>query len=230
MQFTIDKKIGKGLFAEVFSATTIEGETVAVKFFDHGMFPTSRVGSMISDQATALQRISHENIVNILCVIETTHPEKGHKTKALVMEMIDGVTLEDKLLEGLECSSIISIGTQILDGLDAIHSAGLTHGDMHLNNVMIDSEGNVKIIDIMYDTTMAGLNTNAAQYRVDSDLKRTGLLLYDLIRCVGQDLPVTALTFRSKIATATSLESLKQLFISHAMHKPAQAQKNEDTQ
>lgn len=73
-----------------------------------------------------------------------------NNTSYMVMEYIDGVTLEDYLLKRkkvLTTEEATTIGIKICDALIEIHNAGVVHRDIAPDNIFIDKSGNVKIID-----------------------------------------------------------------------------------
>ena len=66
----------------------------------------------------------------------------------LVMELVDGVRLTDRLERGpLSQAEILDIGVQLAEALEEAHSKGVTHRDIKPGNIMLDARGRVKVLD-----------------------------------------------------------------------------------
>ena len=93
-------------------------------------------------EAELLAALNHPNIAAIYGVEEVAG------TKALVLELVDGPTLADRLALGpMSLQEAMSIGRQIIDGLDAAHEKGIIHRDLKPANVKVRADGTVKILD-----------------------------------------------------------------------------------
>lgn len=113
-------------------------------------------------EARSAAAIRHDNIVAVHCVEEQPLPY-------LVMEFIDGQTLQQKL-DGnglLEVPEVLYLGQQIASGLAAAHALSLIHRDIKPGNILIegDVEQKVKITDF-------GL----ARAADDASLTRSGMI------------------------------------------------------
>jgi serine/threonine protein kinase len=100
------------------------------------------------------------------------------------MEWIDGKTLLDRLkAEQFEISEAAHVCRSILDGIEAIHAEGLTHGDLHVENVVLEpaipKPSKVKIIDINYDESksLAILSSTSRDKHFIGDVEAVGYLI-----------------------------------------------------
>ena len=101
-----------------------------------------RLGRSLEYEAHVLASLNHPNIAAIYGLEDST------SRVAIVMELVDGVPLGDKLRRnGLPLQECLRIGIQIAAGLEAAHRAGVTHRDLKPGNVIVSSSGVVKIVD-----------------------------------------------------------------------------------
>ncbi|MEZ6142699.1 MAG: serine/threonine-protein kinase [Zavarzinella sp.] len=142
--FQIMKVVGQGGFGTVVLARDLKlDRLVAIKMLDPRLAVTSAPRKYFLREARCAAKISHPNVVQIFAVEESPTPY-------LVMEYIEGETLQDKLdREGpLPVDQGIEIGQQIAAGLEAAHQYGLIHRDIKPANIMIERSSNrVKITD-----------------------------------------------------------------------------------
>lgn len=155
--------LGQGAFGIVFKAFDEKlHRHVAIKVLDPQMAATSPPRKRFLREARSAAAIRHENIVQVYCVEEQPLPY-------LVMEYIDGQTLQQKL-DGagpLELPELLNIGRQLAAGLAAAHEQGLIHRDIKPGNILLEKgvEQRVKVTDF-------GL----ARAADDASLTRTGLI------------------------------------------------------
>ena len=98
-------------------------------------------------EARTLAALNHPNIAQIYGVEERA-TEGGRRVRALVMELVSGSTLADRLLQGaLALPEALSIAGQIVEGLEAAHDRGIVHRDLKPANIMVTADGQVKIVD-----------------------------------------------------------------------------------
>jgi len=141
-QYEIVKLIGKGGMGEVFLAKdTLLHRNVALKFlFSGGHLEAHR--NRIIHEAKAIAAINHPNVVAIYELVE----HEG--TNFLVMEYVEGEKLSERLSKGpLEAASIVDIGIQIGNALEAAHSREVIHRDIKPGNLIVTSGGQVKVLD-----------------------------------------------------------------------------------
>ena len=102
------------------------------------------------EHAQALARLNHPNVVTVYTVAKVTDPDTKRLADGIVMEWLDGSSLESRLLEELfEIEEGSAVCLAVLDAVEALHGCGLTHGDLHAGNVVL-CDGTVKVIDVNY--------------------------------------------------------------------------------
>src|SRR5688500_8844438 len=95
-----------------------------------------------SREAQVLASLNHPNIAHIHGV------EESGGTPALVMELVEGPTLADRLgLGALPLDEALQIAKQIAEALEAAHEQGVVHRDLKPSNVKIRPDGTVKVLD-----------------------------------------------------------------------------------
>ncbi len=145
--FTIVRVVGRGGMGVVLQATdTFLERDVAVKVLDPELARDELARKRFCREARAAASISHENVV----AVHQVEHEEGKDLPFLVMELITGESLEDKLArEGkLSLREIVSIGMQTAAGLAAAHEKGLIHRDIKPGNILLEKSGQrVKLTD-----------------------------------------------------------------------------------
>ncbi len=122
--------------------------------------------------ALALARLSHPNIVVVHSLSKVKVPEADEMEDAIIMEWLNGKTLEERLMEGgLSREEVFSIARAVLSGTGYMHANGMTHGDLHEGNVLVCDEY-TKIIDIDVSNadTMARFSTRTNDSRRIADV------------------------------------------------------------
>jgi eukaryotic-like serine/threonine-protein kinase len=93
-------------------------------------------------EAQALAALSHPNIAAIYGL------EESGGTTALVMELIDGQTLAERIAAGpIPVAEALAIARQIGAALEAAHEKGIVHRDLKPANIKLTGEGQVKVLD-----------------------------------------------------------------------------------
>ncbi len=143
--YEILQVLGQGAFGIVFKAFDEKlHRHVAIKAMNPQLAATSPPRKRFLREARSVAAIKHENIVQVYSVEEQPLPY-------LVMEYIDGPTLQQKL-DGagpLDVAEILHLGRQMAVGLAAAHEKGLIHRDIKPGNILLESgaEQKVKITD-----------------------------------------------------------------------------------
>lgn len=199
--------IGHGGFANVWKGKDRLGRLAAIK-----IVRDSAVG--MSDalaHAAALARASHPNVVTVHYIDKVYDPDTQRVMDCVVMELLEGVTLEAMLRgSGLTGEEVSRIGLGVIAGLEHLHSKGITHGDLHCGNVMVGNE-TVKLIDILYRESLAELSTGSREERMRRDLTSLLAMLRDLIRQSDLDSGAAG-TFDMKVSGCAKIEAVREAF------------------
>lgn len=141
--YRIVERLGAGGMGEVFRARdTVLGRDVAVKTLPP---PISRDRSYLRRfrrEAQVLASLNHPNVATLYGIVE------AGGVFGLVMELVEGETLENRLRAGrLTSFESLRIAFQVAEALEAAHRKGVVHRDLKPGNVMIARGGLVKVLD-----------------------------------------------------------------------------------
>ncbi len=141
--FRIESLLGRGGMGEVYRAhDTKLHRAVAIKVLPDSFANEPDRRSRFDEEARALAALNHPHIGAIYGLEETAD------VTALVLELVDGVTLTERLATGpLAYDEIVRIARQFAEGLEAAHDRGIVHRDLKPGNIKITPDGNVKILD-----------------------------------------------------------------------------------
>ena len=118
------------------------GREVAVKVLPESVASDRERLRRFEQEARSASALNHPNIVTIHDVGQT------NGVSWIAMELVEGQSLRQLLAGGeLPMKRVLSIGTQIAEGLAKAHGSGIVHRDLKPENVMVTSEGLVKILD-----------------------------------------------------------------------------------
>ena len=141
--FRIEALIGAGGMGEVYRAhDTKLGRAVALKVLPDFFAGDGDRRARFEEEARALAALNHPHIGAIYGV------EDSGEVAALVLELVDGATLAERLGAGpMPFEEIVRIARQLADGLEAAHDRGIVHRDLKPANVKITPDATVKILD-----------------------------------------------------------------------------------
>jgi len=140
--YEIVAPIGAGGMGEVYRAkdTRLDRE-VAVKVLPEHLSGSDELRSRFEREAKAISSLQHPNICTLYDV------GREGDTDFLVMELLDGESLADRLQKGpLPLEEVLRLGIQIADALEKAHSAGIVHRDLKPGNCFVTERG-VKLLD-----------------------------------------------------------------------------------
>jgi Tol biopolymer transport system component len=140
--YEITAPIGAGGMGEVYRAKdTRLGRDVAVKVLPAAMSSSAELRQRLDREARTISQLSHPHI----CTLHDVGHQDG--TDYLVMELLEGETLADRLGRGtIPLEQALRIGIEIAGALDAAHRQGIVHRDLKPGNVMLTKSG-VKLLD-----------------------------------------------------------------------------------
>lgn len=187
-EFKFQNKIGEGCFATVWKAIDNLGREVAIKIFNPSAVYVSdeadlqnTVSKMILNHAKLLAQVNHTNVVKIHSFNKVKDPKTQNIVDCIVMEFLEGITLEKRLETNLSIDEASFIGNGIIEGMVAIHNSNIAHNDLHSKNIML-SNNFIKIIDPRYDeSTFALLSSMNKEQLVKSDTRFLKETLRDII-------------------------------------------------
>lgn len=141
--FEIMEMLGQGGMGIVYKARdTRQDKVVALKVLSGSGLPSNEIRRRFDREASVGLKLVHPNIVRIFEIGD----ERGEFY--ISMEFIEGKTLRQLLQENpLESKRVIDIGISVCEALKQAHEIGIIHRDMKGDNIMLTSQGDVKVMD-----------------------------------------------------------------------------------
>jgi serine/threonine-protein kinase len=141
--YEITAHLGSGGMGDVYQATDTKlGRSVAIKFLPEAFSHDSERVARFQHEARVLASLNHPNIAAIYGL------EESGNRKFLVMELVDGETLAQRIKRGrIPVEEALQIGKQICEALQAAHDKGIVHRDLKPANIVFTAQGQVKVLD-----------------------------------------------------------------------------------
>ncbi|MEO6867680.1 MAG: Stk1 family PASTA domain-containing Ser/Thr kinase [Gaiellales bacterium] len=194
-RYRIERRIGAGGMANVYLAEDDTlGRRVAIKVLHQRFAEDSQFIERFQREASAAARLNHPNIVQVY--------DRGSAGDSyyIAMEYVDGMTLKQLVQRrgGLTEQEVLAYGRQALHALRFAHRNGIVHRDVKPHNMMVDTDGRLKIADFGIaragadsGLTEAGSIVGTAQYlspeqaqgqhvAATSDLYSLGVVMFEM--------------------------------------------------
>ena len=141
--YSVLSKLGAGGMGEVYRARDSKlNRDVALKVLPAFLAGDPERLGRFRREAQVLAALNHPNIGHIYGF------EDSGSMPALVLELVEGPTLADRILRGpMPVGDALQIARQIVDGLEAAHEQGVIHRDLKPANIKVKDDGTVKVLD-----------------------------------------------------------------------------------
>jgi len=195
-RYQIIEELGRGGMGKVYRALDKKlNEEVALKLIKPEIASDKKTLERFSNELKIARKISHRNIGRVYEMME----EKG--THFITMEYVPGEDLKSFIRRSgrIDIPKVLFTGKQVSDGLTEAHKQGVVHRDLKPSNIMIDKQGDARIMDFgiarllkAKGITGAGIMIGTPEYmspeqveskEVDqrSDIYSLGIILYEMV-------------------------------------------------
>jgi serine/threonine-protein kinase len=141
--YDVTALIGEGGMGQVYQATDTKlNRQVALKILPEAFATDPDRLARFQREAQVLASLNHPGIAAIYGI------EESEDTRALVLELVEGPTLADRIAKGpIPLDEALPIAKQIAEALEAAHEAGVIHRDLKPANIKVRDDGTVKVLD-----------------------------------------------------------------------------------
>ena len=195
-RYQIIEKLGEGGMGKVYKVFDTElEEVVCLKHINSKICSEKKTIDRFQNEIRLARRISHKNICRVY------HFSVNHGDCYMIMEYVPGKDLKSmiRMTRELSMATTIRIAKQVCNGLGEAHRRGVIHRDLKPSNILIDREGDVRIMDFgiarsldARGITASGMIIGTPQYMspeqveaagIDqrSDIYSLGVILYEMV-------------------------------------------------
>ena len=143
-RYSIESLVGVGGMANVYRGTDLKtGNQIAVKVLKDEFLDNEELVRRFKNESKAMAVLNHPNIMRVYDV------SFSDRLQSIVMEFIDGITLKEYIEQEkvLKWKEAVHFTVQILRALQHAHDKGIVHRDIKPQNIMLLSDGTIKITD-----------------------------------------------------------------------------------
>ncbi|MBN2409934.1 MAG: protein kinase [Candidatus Aminicenantes bacterium] len=158
-RYQVTEELGKGGMGRVYKAFDTEiGEHVALKVLKPEIAADESIVERFRNELKLARRISHRNICRMFDIGRT------QDTTYIAMEFVSGEDLKTLLrrVGQLPVRRTVSVSLQVCEGLAEAHRLGVVHRDLKPQNIMIDRDGNARIMDFGIARSLKGKGVTEA--------------------------------------------------------------------
>jgi serine/threonine protein kinase/tetratricopeptide (TPR) repeat protein len=195
-RYQIIEELGRGGMGRVYKAQDTEiKEKIALKLIKPEISSDKKTIERFQNELKLARKISHRNVCRM------HHLEKSEGNYFITMEYVDGENLKGmiRMMEQLSSGKAISIAKQVCEGLSEAHRIGVVHRDLKPSNIMINKDGNAKIMDFGIARSLTGKSVTGVGVMIGtpeymspeqveskeidqrSDIYSLGVILYEMV-------------------------------------------------
>jgi serine/threonine protein kinase/tetratricopeptide (TPR) repeat protein len=193
--YQITTLLGRGGMGEVYQAKDQKlGRDVAIKVLPEEFARDADRVERFQREAKLLASLNHTNIAGIHGL------EESEGTNFLVLELVEGETLAERLKHGLiAVEESLKLALQIADALEAAHAKGVIHRDLKPANIKITPDGKVKVLDFGLAKQLIPASTTESMEETQSALTQSGMIAGTLAYMSPEQLQVKPIDGRSDL-------------------------------